>query len=231
MPFPRPREWSCQKPTARPWSPSAKGFQRDSCQALARAPATRGRSQPAAVNLTSAVHAVERRRGEGLSFSASSKATGQEGGGRGGTPGARATPTQVRSSSMDVIIPRMRAMCTRVRYRTRARAKDISCVRMTRERKISYAEIPIHAGVRYHTRTGERYPTQGPPCRGRDPSAWREGRSRRSRIPAAEPSPSSAQQGIGHPPRSPGRRPAPPPGSDGRRAPSMAHPSPLTPSR
>lgn len=211
MPFPRPREWSCQKPTARPRSPSAWGFQRDSCQALARAPATSGRSHPAAVNLTSAAHAVERRSGEGRSFSASSKATGQGGGGRGGTPGARATPTQVRSSSMDVIIPRMRVMCTGVRYRARARAKDISCARTSRERKICYAEGTIRVGERYRTRTGERYVTPPPPGRGITPSAWREGRSRPSRMPAAEPTRSSAQQGIGHPPRYPGRRPARPP--------------------
>ena len=40
---------------------------------------------------------------------------------------------------MDVIIHPPRVMCTGVRYRTRARAKDIACARTSRERKICCA--------------------------------------------------------------------------------------------
>ena len=57
---------------------------------------------------------------------------------------------------MDVIILPPRVVCTGVRYRTRARAKDIAPARMTRERKICYAEIPIRAGVRYHALRGRK---------------------------------------------------------------------------
>jgi len=71
---------------------------------------------------------------------ASSRAAGQRGTLiSGGISGARATPTQASRSSMELIISPPRAMCTRVRYRTHARAKDIACGRVTRERKICYA--------------------------------------------------------------------------------------------